>query len=252
MFNKKNLKSLTVRTLSKMFRKLQTTSKSLIILPETRKRVKLGVNGDICWVQAAVSRGQCGITSPNVTLFCCARSFSLSLAVSCCRLVFRNLKKFLSVWATLTPPHWQKRECEENDHQSQTNLHLSKVSSVLQFHTDPVSPPPLLHSNNTRKTAKFATFQMEAGLLNNDCIKKLHLCVSCAPVFAEGMISPSVRESLCQHLNYTFSCHASLLSLSTCDWGGIKKLCKPESCCSFPCCLVPLLRCGSGVCFSAT
>lgn len=78
----KNSKSLTVRTFSKMFRKLQTTSKSLIILPETRKRVKLGVNGDICWVQAAVSRGQCGITSPNVTLFFCAHSFFLSLLQS--------------------------------------------------------------------------------------------------------------------------------------------------------------------------
>lgn len=98
MFNQKkqkNLKTLTVKTFSKMFRKLQTTSKSLIILPETRKCVKLGVNGDICWVQAAVSRGQCRITSPNVTLFFCARSFFFSLAVSCCKLVFHNLKKFL-------------------------------------------------------------------------------------------------------------------------------------------------------------
>lgn len=31
--------------------------------------MKVGVNDDICWVQAAVSRGQRAITSPNVTLF---------------------------------------------------------------------------------------------------------------------------------------------------------------------------------------
>lgn len=85
-----------------------------------------------------------------------------------CSLFYNQLlktqpEKFLSLATTLTLPHWQKRGCEENDHQSQTNLHLSKVSWVLQFHTDPV----FLHSN-TRKTAKFATFQMEARLLNND------------------------------------------------------------------------------------
>lgn len=72
-------------------------------------------------------------------------------------------EKFLSLVTTLTLRHWQKWGREENDHQSQTNLHLSQVSWVLQFHTDPV----FLHSN-TRKTAKFATFQMEARLLNND------------------------------------------------------------------------------------
>lgn len=63
---------------------------------------------------------------------------------------------------------------------SQTNLHLSKVSRFLQFHTGAVS----LHSNNTRKTAKFATFQMEPRLLNNDWLWKLHRSV-CTTVYRE-------------------------------------------------------------------
>lgn len=63
---------------------------------------------------------------------------------------------------------------------SQTNLHLSKVSRFLQFHTGAVS----LHSNNTRKTAKFATFQMEPRLLNNDWLWKLHRNV-CTTVYRE-------------------------------------------------------------------
>lgn len=135
----------------------------------------------------------------------CIASIILSLLIlpfSSCSLFYshspklhKNLcsqpEKFLSLVTTLTLPHWQERAREESDHQSQTNLHLSQVSWVLQFHTDPV----FLHSN-TRKTAKFATFQMEARLLNNDWLWKLHLNV-CATVFTKVLISTPVLESLC-------------------------------------------------------
>lgn len=73
----------------------------------------------------------------------------------------------------LTLPCWRSLGCKKMTIKSQTNLHLSKVSWFLQFHTGAVS----LHSNNTRKTANIATFQMAARLLNNDWLWKLRMNV---------------------------------------------------------------------------
>lgn len=73
----------------------------------------------------------------------------------------------------LTLPCWRSLGCEKMTIKSPTNLHLSKVSWFLQFHTGAVS----FHSNNTRKTANIATFQTAARLLNNDWLWKLRMNV---------------------------------------------------------------------------
>lgn len=99
------------------------TAFSEIILSDFRKCVIVGVKYYICSVQSAVCRAS------TVLLL-------LMLAFSLCPFFYIQLlktrvsqpEKFLSLVTTLTLPHWQKRGCEENDHQSQTNLHLSKVS----------------------------------------------------------------------------------------------------------------------------
>ena len=82
------------------------------------------LNHDICSVRSAVCRASVILLLLIFPPFSLRSLFYNRLLKESCS----QPEKFLSLVTTLTLPRWQKRGCEENDHQSQTNLHLSKVS----------------------------------------------------------------------------------------------------------------------------